>query len=446
MRVIKQWLLGAMLMTVSLSLWAHETLYISEGEARALSSEQKIGSVFISAPDVADYQVVDNNKVVVYGRSTGKATVMLFSEEGTTLQTRNVVVRKSMANIRGHIKAMYPNADVKVNSLDDKVVLSGTVSAEKEKDGINQLVGELLGRSVENYDLEWQAENGQSLRMDFMRRRSYSGVINNIEVVTTKQVNVKLSIVEVSHTLMQDFGLDFFSSGQGSGIFVNPLRSISSQNIIAAISAINDDEVGQILAEPNLSVISGETASFHVGGEMPIATVLNDRVDVEYKDFGVRLEMMAKVLTDNNIRLSLRPEVSSVDTQYANSIYNVPAFKTRQAHTTVELADGQSFVLGGLLNNEERELLRKIPFIGDIPILGSLFRYTETERNKTELLIVATVNLVKPIETGSVRMPTFQRTTNAERFFVLPKIKSKQQSSSNQALSEQILLEGGFKK
>lgn len=446
MRMIKKWLLGAMLMTVSLSLWSHATLNMAEGEARALSSKQKIGSVFISAPEVADYQVVDNHKVVVYGRSTGKATVILFSEEGTTLQTRDVVVSKSMANLKSHIKAMYPNANVIVKNLDDKVVLSGTVSTEKEKDGINQLVGELLGRSVENYDLEWNRDNGQSLRMDFMRRRSYAGVVNNIEVVTTKQVNVKLSVVEISHSLIQNFGLEFGSSGQTAGVFVNPLRSISSQNIIAAISAINDDEVGQVLAEPNLSVISGETASFHVGGELPIATVVNDRVNIEYKDFGIRLEMMAKVLTDNNIRLSLVPEVSSIDTQYGNSTYNIPAFKTRQAHTTVELADGQSFVLGGLLNNEERELLRKIPFIGDIPILGSLFRYTETERNKTELLIVATVNLVKPVEGGSVRMPAFHPTTNAERFFALPKLQSSQQPSQSRALSEQILSEGGFKK
>lgn len=446
MRMIKQWLLGALLMTVSLSLWSHATLNMAEGEARAISSNEIIGSVFISAPDVADYQVVDKHKVVVYGRSTGKTTVILFSEDGGTLQTRDVIVSKSIGNIKSHIKSIYPNSNVTVNNLDDKVVLSGTVSSEKEKDGINQLVGELLGRSVENYDYKWEQDEGQTLTMDFMRRRNYSGVINNIEVVTTKQVNVKLSVVEVSHTLMQNFGLDFYSAGQTSGVFVNPLRSISSQNIIAAISAINDDEVGQVLAEPNLSVISGETASFHVGGELPIATVLDNRVDIEYKEFGIRLEMMAKVLTDDNIRLSLIPEVSSVDTQYGNSTYNIPAFKTRRAHTTVELANGQSFVLGGLLNNEERELLRKIPFIGDIPILGSLFRYTETERNKTELLIVATVNLVKPIEAGTVQMPTFQRTTNAQRFFVLPKIQGNKQSSSNQALSEQILSEGGFKK
>lgn len=443
--MIKQFLIGMLLMTVSLSLWSQDVLNMGEGEARALSSKQKIGSVFISAPDIADYQVVDKHKVVVFGRQVGQATVMLFSEDGDTLLTREIVVSKSMLDIQRHVATLYPNAKVNVYNLGDKVVLTGTVATEKEKDGINILVGELLGRSSENRDIEWNLGDGQTLTMDFMRRRDFQGVVNNIEVATTKQINVKLSVAEVSHSLMQNFGLDYYSSGQPSGVFVNPLRSINSANIISAISAINDDEVGQILAEPNLSVISGESASFLVGGELPITTVVDGQVNVTYKEFGVRLEMQAKVLTDDNIRLSLMPEVSSLDTQYGNSTYNIPAFKTRRARTTVELADGQSFVLGGLLNSEERELLRKIPFVGDIPIIGSLFRYTETERNKTELIIIATVNLVKPVEGGSIQLPTFQRTTNAQRFFVLPK-RQEETRTPNRALSEEILSAGGFKK
>ncbi|TDR13114.1 type II and III secretion system protein family protein [Marinomonas communis] len=443
--MIKQWFIAALLIVLSPMLWAQDVMNIGVGEAQALSSQQKIGSVFISAPNVADYQVVDKNKVIVFGRQTGKATVMLFSEDGATLQTRQIIVSKSMVDIQRHIETLYPNAGVKVYNLGDKVVLTGTVATEKEKDGIHLMVGELLGKSVENHDIQWNLDDGQTLTMDFMRRRSYEGIVNNIEVATTKQVNVKITVAEVSHSLMQNFGVNLYSEGQSSGVFVNPLRSITTENIISAITAINDDEVGQILAEPNLSVISGESASFLVGGEMPITTVVDDQVNVTYKEFGVRLEMLAKVLTDDNIRLSLMPEVSSVDTQYGNSTYNIPAFKTRRARTTVELADGQSFVLGGLLNSEERELLRKVPFIGDVPIIGSLFRYTETERNKTELIIVATVNLVKPIEGNDVALPTFQRTTNAQRFFVLPK-RQQEERTPNRALSEEILSAGGFKK
>ena len=443
--MIKQWCLGVLFIALSSTLWAQNVLNIGVGEAQALSSKQKIGSVFISAPDVADYQVVDKNKVVVFGRKTGQATVMLFSEDGATLESRQIIVSKSMVDIQRHIETLYPNAKVKVYNLGDKVVLTGTVATEKEKDGIHLMVGEFLGKSVENHDIHWNLDDGQTLTMDFMRRRSYEGIVNNIEVATTKQINVKITVAEVSHSLIQNFGINLYSDGQSSGVFVNPLRSITSENILTAISAINDDEIGQILAEPNLSVISGETASFLVGGEMPITTVVDDQVNVAYKEFGIRLEMMAKALTDDNIRLSLMPEVSSVDTQYGNSTYNIPAFKTRRARTTVELADGQSFVLGGLLNSEERELLRKVPFIGDVPIIGSLFRYTETERNKTELIIVATVNLVKPIEANEVQLPTFQRTTNAQRFFVLPK-RQQEERTPNRALSEEILSAGGFKK
>lgn len=443
--MMKKWFIAVLLMGFASAMWAETILNMGEGEARALSTKQKIGSVFISAPEIADYQVVDKNKVVVYGRQTGRATVMLFSESGATLMTRDLVVSKSMVDIQRHIETFYPNAAVKVYNLGDKVVLSGTVATEKEKDGIHLMVGELLGKAAENRDIQWNLDDGQTLTMDFMRRRSYEGIVNNIEVATTKQINVKITVAEVSHSLMQNFGVDLYSDGQSSGVFVNPLRSISSENIIAAITAINNDEVGQILAEPNLSVISGETASFLVGGEMPITTVVDGQVNVAYKEFGIRLEMMAKALTDENIRLSLMPEVSSVDTQYGNSEYNIPAFKTRRARTTVELADGQSFVLGGLLNSEERELLRKVPFIGDVPIIGSLFRYTETERNKTELLIVATVNLVKPLEANEIKIPTFQRTTNAQRFFVLPK-RQQEERTPNRALSEEILSAGGFKK
>lgn len=135
------------------------------------------------------------------------------------------------------------------------------------------------------------------------------------------------------------------------------------------------------------------------------------------------------------------PEVSSLDTQYANSTYNLPALKTRRARTTVELGDGQSFVLGGLLNKEEAESLRKIPFIGDVPVLGALFRHTETTRNKTELVIIATVNLVQPIEPSSIQLPTMQRSSTLERFFALPK----ERPAIEQQLSQQILATGGFK-
>lgn len=153
----------------------------------------------------------------------------------------------------------------------------------------------------------------------------------------------------------------------------------------------------------------------------------------------MRLELMAKVKRDNKITLSLVPEVSSLDSQYENDTYDLPALKTRRARTTVELGDGQSFVLGGLLSSEDMESLSKIPLIGDIPILGTLFRNAETERNKTELIIVATVNLVKPVETSTISLPTINRTSTLKRMFSWENDEEKIEST------EMLLDNGGFK-
>ncbi|MCG3722555.1 BON domain-containing protein [Vibrio cincinnatiensis] len=426
---------------LSLPANAQRMMNLAEGDAQTLRVESEIQSVFISDPNVADYQVIDRRTVVVFGKQMGNANLIVFGENSRTLASRRLIVNKSMVHIQQQIQMKYPHAEVTVYNLGEQVVLSGTVATEKERDEINLLVGELLGKNSLDTDVEWKLGDNNTYKMEFMQRRRFEGVVNNIEVASTKQVNVKLSIAEVSQSFMEKFGIQLGSSGQNSGIFVNPLRQFSSSDILTLISAIGDDTVGQVLAEPNLSVISGETASFLVGGELPVVTIVDGGTNVLYKEFGVRLEMMAKVLRDDKIRLSLMPEVSSLDTQYSNDTYNLPALKTRRARTTVELGDGQSFVLGGLLNKEESELLRKIPFIGDIPILGALFRHTETSRNRTELVIIATVNLVQPIQPSSIQLPSMQRTSTLERFFALDPEKSRVE----QQLSQQILATGGFK-
>ncbi|MCG3729738.1 type II and III secretion system protein family protein [Vibrio cincinnatiensis] len=426
---------------LSVPVMAQRMINLAEGDAQTLRMESEIQSVFISDPKVADYQVIDRRTVVVFGKQVGNANLIVFGDNSQTLASRRLVVNKSMVHIQQQIQMKYPHAEVTVYNLGEQVVLSGTVATEKERDEINLLVGELLGKNSLDTDIEWDLGDDNTYKMEFMQRRRFEGVVNNIEVASTKQVNVKLSIAEVSQSFMEKFGIQLGSSGQNSGIFVNPLRQFSSSDIMTLISAIGDDTVGQVLAEPNLSVISGETASFLVGGELPVVTIVDGGTNVLYKEFGVRLEMMAKVLRDDKIRLSLMPEVSSLDTQYANDTYNLPSLKTRRARTTVELGDGQSFVLGGLLNKEESERLRKIPFIGDIPVLGALFRHTETSRNKTELVIIATVNLVQPIQPSSIQLPSMQRTSTLERFFALDPEKSRVE----QQLSQQILATGGFK-
>ncbi len=422
---------------------AQENLSFSVGEARTIVVKKDISSVFISSPEVADYQVVEQNKVVVFGRSVGVTTLIIFGEDGTTLSNKNIFINRSLHKIQQKVDLEFPSSDIKVYNVGDQVVLSGNVATEKIKDSVNNLVGELLGKKATVTQLGWK-KNGQQIMLDFMTKKTFKGLVNNIEVITTKQVNVKLSIAEVSHTFLEEFGIkysDIFALTPG--VFVRKLANYYSANdIISVVTAIGDDSVGQILAEPNLSVISGEAASFLVGGELPVVTILDGGTNVSYKEFGIRLDIMVKVMSDDKIRLTLSPEVSSIDSQYANQTYNLPALKTRKATTTVELGDGQSFVLGGLLSTEDRESISKIPFVGDIPVLGALFRHTGTERSKTELIIVATVNLVQPINSGQIQLPLMEKTTTLQRFFA---IDSSYKKASSEYISP-ILATGGFKK
>ena len=207
------------------------------------------------------------------------------------------------------------------------------------------------------------------------------------------------------------------------------------------VQAIRNDTVARVLAEPNLSVISGETAEFLVGGEVPIVFSSVSGTSVQYKEFGIKLNVGARVSDSQRIRVTLGHEVSSVDGAYnIDAAQSFPAFQTRRAKTTVELADGESFLLGGLLSQNEREALSRLPFIGDIPLLGALFRHAQTERSHSELIVVATVNLVKPVTARQITLPDFQRTSTLARFLNVDGISDRR----NRQLAEQFVEQGGF--
>ncbi|BDY04293.1 general secretion pathway protein GspD [Ferrimonas sp. YFM] len=340
------------------------------------------------------------------------------------------------------VAAHYPDEKITIRNVLEQVVLEGTVSSESVKQSVYELVGEMLTKEVQVNEIVLNDTNGYELaNLEYGRTSLYRGVINNLKVLTTEQINVKLTVAEVSSGLLSQLGVQYGSEGAEAGQFVDYLTNFSADDIISVISAKKDETLGQVLAEPNLSVISGETASFLVGGEIPIAVRTDDTVSVTYKEYGIMLNLVAKVMDSDNIRLSLMPEVSSIDPQntYDSTIANIPALRTRRAHTTVQLKDGQSFVLAGLLTSEERELLSRVPLLGDIPVLGSLFSHTESDYTKTELIIVATVNLVQPTSPERVRLPMMQRTSDLERLLGI------EFSNPQQPELQEVLTQGGFR-
>lgn len=401
---------------VSIDLYASGLMNLDQGAAKTISLKRQVATVFVANPHVADYKIIDDDKVVVYGVGQGTTSVIVYDRGGNEIYNSELVINQSLRLLKQTLIARFPDENIVISNVGDQVVIDGVVSSEEVKKKVYRLVGEMLKKQRDRKTYEAPQDGGGSDPIYYMSEYIYEQVINNLKVLTTEQINVKLTVAEVSSSFLSELGVSYSDNGQ-SGRFVNKLLDFTAQDIVAVISASGDDKIGQVLAEPNLSVISGEQASFLVGGEIPIAVRSEDGISVTYKEYGVKLSMIAKVTDTENIRLSLHPEVSSIDesTKTSTGLITVPSLRTRKANTTVQLKDGQSFVLAGLLTSEEREALSKIPILGDIPILGALFSHTTTNRSKTELIIVATVNLVNPVEPEDIKLPSFRRTSDIER-------------------------------
>jgi pilus assembly protein CpaC len=268
---------------------------------------------------------------------------------------------------------------------------------------------------------------------------TWEGIIERIEVATVQQVNVKISVAQVTESFSQTVGVDWGSVGGSVGEFV--FNQFEAADIGTLITALGNDDIAQILAEPNLTVLSGESASFLVGGEVPVVVSSNSSINITFKEFGIRLDLTAKVLNQNKIRMQLFPEVSEVEKYVKAAGIEVPQLTSRRAMTTVELADGDSFILGGLMSSADFENMQKIPLVGDIPVLGAAFRKSVTERRRTELIIVATVNLVEPMRPTDVQLPYIRKTSTLMRWLNLADTDGYMQPSN---ATIRLVEQGGF--
>ena len=392
-------------------LLASHIVNMNAGDAQTIMLDVDVATVFSSHPKVVDYNVIDDNKVVVFAKQQGQSTFIVYDGQGREIYNSLLIVNRNLTLLKQQLAAYFPDEEITLNNVGQQVVLSGTVATGRVKQQIYNFVGEMMAK--EGKEIVTMTAGDQEL--DYMTRKIYTGVINNIKVISSQQINVKLTIAEVSSSFMDEIGIKYSAVAGTAGNYVNQLLHFSATDIFNIITAVDDDKVGRILAEPNLSVISGETASFLVGGEIPVVTYIDNTANVVFKEYGIKLDVAAKVIDENTIRVTLIPEVSSLDMTNEISISNVPSLKTRRAKTTVELQNGQSFVLAGLLTSESSESVIKVPLLGDIPVLGALFTYTKSKRTRTELIIVATVNLVSPVSTESVVLPSMHKTTMLER-------------------------------
>ena len=414
-------------------------LDVTINEAKMIRLPEKAKSIFISSTHIADYQTLTNTKVMVFGKRAGTATITVLNEQERVIYTNKIRVTHNSREFNELVKNKFPEASVNAESLGGKLWLKGQVPSPMMAHNIVSLAKGYLSPIVdqaqqqESSNTQNNAGSSNTTTKDQPMQSNEDELINQLVVTMPNQVNIRVKIAEVSRNVSNKLGIKWGSIAGGVGQFsFSKLPNVSSwgkPSITALIDALATNGMMSVLAEPNLTAMSGEDAEFLVGGQVPLPLITADTTQIEYKDFGVKLNFTPTVLSQNRISLKVNPEVSnvSIENQQVVNGTNFPSFTTRSAATTIELASGQSFALGGLLKSEDIEQLQKVPLIGEVPVLGSLFRSTEFTRRETELIIIVTAYLVQPTRSDSMQLPTdgLIPLSDVERLLAWPRIQRK---------------------
>lgn len=425
-------LLACILFVFSINSMASERT-MTLNDAVNLSFNDEIGTVFISSPNVADYKIIDPQQLVLFANQVGDTTLIVYNTQDQVLLSQRITVNVDLKKVRCQLALRYPQFNLTLNAVGNQVAVRGQVATTEQRDDIYRVIGTLLNRPTKQ-------NNDNDDDKNALDEPQWDGIINGITVAEAQQVNVKITVAQVTKEFNETIGVDWPSIGSGLKSFA--LFQYKFNDLSSVISAIANDSIAEVLAEPNLTVLSGESAKFLVGGEVPMITHDNSQTSISFKKYGISLDLTAKVLSDHKIKLKLAPEVSAVDKMVKGSGVEIPQMITRRAETTVQLADGQSFMLGGLMSKDDQENTAKVPLLGDIPVIGGAFRSVSTRRAKTELVIIATVNLIHPVATTEIRLPHIQKTKTLERLF---NVNTHQPyNNQQQEVTDSLLNNAGF--
>jgi pilus assembly protein CpaC len=388
---------------------AGSSLVLETGAGRVIGLGRAATSVFAADPKVVEVRPASATSLFLFGVGAGRTTVAALDASGSPIAQYDVTVRPSSfagQEVVGSIKRQQPTTQLNSESRVGGLALSGTVTSPLDAERVMAASRMTL-------------PTGQKIE-------------NRIGVEQKIQVNLHVRVAEMSRSLTRQLGINWTAMGKlGSiglaGSAASPISGIAgltansatitglgSSNFEAVIDALAQDQLIRSLAEPNLTAMSGETASFVVGGEYPVPVSSQANVvTVEFKQYGVTLAFVPTVLSNGQINLHVRPEVSELTTQGAvtfgegNSTIQIPALTVRRADTTITVGSGQSFAIAGLLQDTVTHTTNEIPFLGDIPVVGAMFRSDSFQRNQTELVIIVTPYLVAPTsDPNALQAPT----------------------------------------
>ena len=392
-------------------------LDVPVNKSQVVRSDRPFAKALVGNPEIADVLPLTTSSIYVLGKKMGTTSLTLYDRRNQLIAVIDVAVGPDVTGLKRQLGELMPGDRIGARIANESLVLDGTVSSSVAADRAMQL--------AETY--------------------APGKVVNMMSVGSAQQVMLEVRFSEIKRSALKQIGAGFFV-GNGSGSFngaVGGGASLTPDSVSGAgklgLGAILDsfgiltkrfgafglnfqgaldalERKGAIttLAEPTLVALSGETASFLAGGEFPIPVAQSssggggNNISVEFKPFGVSLAFTPTVLADGVINMIVAPEVSSIDRSASISIGNlsIPGLQTRRAKTVIELRDGESFALAGLLRKDFQDTVRQFPGLGSIPIIGALFRSTNFQREETELVIVVTPHLVRPVRAGAFKLPT----------------------------------------
>jgi pilus assembly protein CpaC len=378
------------------------TLHIPEGRSVLMTAPAPLKRIYVGNPAVLGTFTSGTSEVVLTAKQTGVSSLVLWDQAGVS-RLYTVLVDIDPGALRTSIEEALPGLSIHADTAEGKILLSGSVPTTMESDAASKLA----------------ASYGKD-------------VVNSLRIVPEhgKQVQLKLRVVEVDRTRAQQLGINLFAqggntpvsastgqfpsvaTGVGSALAVsNPLNIFlySEQlNLGLTVQDLEQKQVLQVLAEPTLTTLSGVPAQFLSGGEFPFPVAQAGAgsapaITIQFRPYGVKVEFTPTVNADGSIHIKLAPEVSTLD--YSNAVtlsgFTIPAIATRRAETEVEIRDGQSFAVSGLLDHRTTESLSKVPGIGDVPVLGQLFRSKNISKSVAELMIVVTATVVNPLDAAA---------------------------------------------
>ena len=399
-------------------------LNVPMNRAVVVESETPFAELSIANPGIADISTLSDTSIYVLGKAPGRTTLTLLAPDGSLIANVDVQVTPDVAEFKERLQQILPGENIEVRTANDGIVLSGTVSSLAKLDRALDLANRYAPERVSNL----MSVGGTQ---QVMLKVRFAEMQRNV----SKNLSASLAVQTTSGDVGGVIGTGNFTGVDADGnsnvrnVFDNgnfPLNANSegalglgftagSLEFAVLLEALESKGVVRTLAEPNLTALSGQEAKFLAGGEYPIPIADQDGITIEYKPFGVEMNFTPVVVDGDIINLTINAAVSSIDNTITleSAGFTINAFRRRETSTTVEMRDGESFAIAGLLQDDFRNLNGQVPWLGDIPVLGALFRSAEYQRAQTELVIIVTPHLVTPtrgevlaLPTDRVRLPT----------------------------------------